>query len=177
MSMELRWGNLPLLSVARLLRWGQRPGPGRNRRRGGRNTAQTAGANGAVPWQADNQLSALVARFDHQPSTDRRDPLPEHDGAKVALGQLRVLEATAEWEALAIVRDRDPNPVPIEPDAHAHDRGQSVSCRVDQRLADDLMDLASELGRDQCVEASGRQRHVQLDREIATPARSGASAL
>src|SRR4030095_9236688 len=110
-----------------LLRWGQRPGPGR--------------ANGGVPWQADFQLSSLVARFDHQPSTDCRDPLPEHDGAKVALGQLSVLEATGECEALAIVRDGDPNPVSIEPDAHAHDRGQRVSCRVDQRLAEDLMDL------------------------------------
>ena len=78
-----------------------------------------------MPWQADFQLSALVARFDHQPSTDCGDPLPEHDGAKVALGQLSVLEVTAEWEALAIVRDRDPNPVPIEPDAHAHENGET----------------------------------------------------
>jgi len=73
------------------------------------------GAIRAVPRQADLEPSAVVARIDHQPSTESGDPLPEHNGPEVALGQLGVLEASAERDALTIVGDRDPHPLAIEP--------------------------------------------------------------
>src|SRR4030095_10443033 len=71
-----------------------------------------------------------------------------------------------EREALAIVGDRDANPVAVEPDTDADERGQRMSSRIHERLADDLMDLAGQLGSNRRVEAPRRRLHVQLDGEI-----------